>query len=114
MWSVNVCKLRRRKAELEARLANADVDMLMLRETWLCEAVEEVRISGFYLVGWLDRIARFGGVAIYARDSVTNIGLLVYSDTAERMWCILRTHLGVFVFGNLYRAPTQATHPYCH
>ena len=58
----------------------------MLQETWLCEAVEELRISGFYLVGLLNRTvgpkAGFGGVAIYARNSVANIGLLSYSDTA--------------------------------
>ena len=65
------------------------------------EAVDEVRISGFYLVGRLDRTvgpkAGFGGVAVYAHNSVANIGLLSYSDTAERMWCILHTHLGVFL-----------------
>ena len=71
MWSVNVCKLIWRKAEVEARLATADVDILLLQETWLCEAVEEVRISGLYLVDRLDRTtgskSGFGGVAIYAR-----------------------------------------------
>ena len=65
IWSVNVCKLMRRKAELEARLRNANVDILLLQETWLSDDVEEVRVAGFYLVGRLDRStgpkAGFGG-----------------------------------------------------
>ena len=35
MWSVNIRKLVLRKAELEARLVNANVDILLLQETWL-------------------------------------------------------------------------------
>ena len=59
VWSVNECKLKRRKAKLEPRLANSDVAILMLQETWLCEAVGEVRILVFYLDGRLDRTVGF-------------------------------------------------------
>ena len=106
---MNVCKLMRRKAELEARLRNANVDILLLQETKLSDDVEEVRVAGFYLVGRLDRStgpkAGFGGVAVYARNSISNIALLSYSDSAERMWCILHTNLGAVLIGNWYRAP---------
>ena len=44
IWSVNVRKLLHRKAELEARLVNANVDMLLLQETWLVKSVENVQI----------------------------------------------------------------------
>ena len=33
VWSVTVCNLMRRKEEFEARVANANVDVLMLQET---------------------------------------------------------------------------------
>ena len=94
----------RRKAELEARLRNANVDILLLQESWLSDDVEEVRVAGFYLVGRLDRSTRrkagFGGVAVYARNSISNIALLSYSDSAERMWCILHINLRVVLIGN--------------
>ena len=109
VWSVNVCKVKRRTSKLEARLANAYVDILMLQKTWLCESVDEVRTSSVYLVGWLDRTvgtkSDFGCRAIYARNSVANIGLLSYSDTAERTCYILQTHLIAFLLGHWYRAP---------
>ena len=85
IWSVNVRKLVLRKAELEARLANANVDVLLLQETCLSESVEDVQIAGFYVVGRLDRSegpkAGFGGVAVHVRNSVANIGLLSYSES---------------------------------
>ena len=109
IWSVNVRKLVLRKAELEARLANANVDVLLLQETWLSESVEAVQIAGFYVVGRLDRSegpkAGFGGVAVYARNSVANIGLLSYSETSERMWCTLHSNLGMFLICNWFRPP---------
>ena len=109
IWSVNVCKLSRRKAELEARLLNANVDILLLQETWLTDSEEEVRINGFYLVGRLDRTsgpkAGFGGVAIYAHTSLSNIALQLKSQDSERIWCILHTNIGAFLVGNWYRAP---------
>ena len=49
IWSVNVRKLLRRKAELEARLRNADVHVLLLQETWLSESVEEVSLDNYVL-----------------------------------------------------------------
>ena len=99
----------RRRAELEARLWNAGVDILLLQETWLSTDVESVTISGFSLVGRLDRLlgpkCGFGGIAIFARSSLTNIALLEYEDGAERMWCALLTNLGTILLGNWYRPP---------
>ena len=109
IWNVNCRKLLRRRAELEARLWNAGVDILLLQETWLSTDVESVTISGFSLVGRLDRLlgpkCGFGGIAIFARSSLTNIALLEYEDGAERMWCALLTNLGTILLGNWYRPP---------
>ena len=109
IWSINCRRLLRRRAELEARLWNAGVDILVLQETWLSTDVESVTISGFSLVGRLDRLlgpkCGFGGIAIFARSSLTNIALLEYEDGAERMWCALLTNLGTILLGNWYRPP---------
>ena len=71
--------------------------------------MEEVPISGFYVVARLDRDqganAGFGGVAVYARQNFTGIVFLNNSLATERVWCILHTHFGKIVLGNLYRAP---------
>ena len=108
-WSVNARKLLRRKAELEARLANAEVDLLFVQETWLSEEVEDISIAGYYLVGRLDRAMGpkrgFGGIAIFARVALTSVALLEYVDAAERMYCVLHTHIGAILLANWYRPP---------
>ena len=80
IWSVNTRKLLRRKAELEARLLNANVDLLFLQETWLSESAKDVQIEGYTLVGRLDRLLGpkhgFGGVAIYALSTLTCVAKL--------------------------------------
>ncbi len=109
IWSINARKLLRRRAELEARLSNSGVDLLFVQETWLSDDVEEVSLQGYYLVGRLDRVfgpkRGFGGIATFARASLTSIALLEYVDTAERMYCVLRTHIGAILLGNWYRPP---------
>ena len=106
---MNVRKLLRRRAELEARLVDSRVDLLFVQETWLSDAVEEVAISGFLLVGRLDRTSGakhgFGGIAIYARIDLTSLALLEYVESAERMYCILHTHIGAILLSNWYRPP---------
>ena len=109
MWSVNARKLLRRRAELEARLHNANVDLLCVQETWLSDSIEYIVISGYYLVGRLDRILGpkkgFGGIAIFAKNSFTSVSLGEYSICSERMWCNLHTNIGTFLIGNWYRPP---------
>ncbi len=111
IWSVNARKLLRRRAELEARLLNSGVDLLFVQETWLSDDVESVTISGFYLVGRLDRALGpkkgFGGIAVFARTSLTSVALVEYVDDAERMWCVLHTNIGALMLGNWYRAPDE-------
>ena len=113
----DVCNLKWRKVDLEGRLANADVDILMLQATWLCEAVEEARIPDFYLVGRIDCTvgskACFEGVAIYARKSVANIDLLLHLYIAEIMWCIFHSYLCVVLLGIGTGHSAQTTRPYC-
>ena len=70
VWSVNCRNLLKRRAELEARLRNSNVDILCLQENLFSEEVEAVAISGFNLVSRLDRSSQpkrgFGSVAVYA------------------------------------------------
>ncbi len=79
IWSVNVRKLLRRRAELEARLRNAGVHILLLQETWLSDSVEEIALQGYELVGRLDRVLGpkkgYGGVAIFVRSDISNVAL---------------------------------------
>jgi len=109
MWSINARKLLRRKAELEARLTNSGVDILLVQETWLSEDVESVTLSGFMLAGRLDRAVGpkkgYGGIAVFVRNSLSSLAVLEYSDSAERMWCVLHTHIGAILLGNWYRPP---------
>ena len=111
IWSVNVRKLIRRRAELEARLRNAGVHILFLQETWLSDSVEEITLSGYELVGRLDRVLGpkrgYGGVAIFVRSDVSSVALLQHSESAERTWAILHTNIGAFLIGNWYRAPDE-------
>ena len=111
IWSVNVRKLLRRRAELEARLRNAGVHILLLQETWLSDSVEEIALQGYELVGRLDRVLGpkkgYGGVAIFVRSDISNVALLEHAENAERIWAILHTHVGAFLLGNWYRAPDE-------
>ena len=109
IWSVNTRKLLKNKAELEARLKNAGVDVLVIQETWLSDSVEAVMIAGFYLVGRRDRLLGpkrgYGGVAVFASNSMSSIALSHYSESAERMWCTLHTNIGDLLLANWYRPP---------
>ena len=109
VWNVNCCKLLKRKAELEARLCNSCVDILCLQETWLSEDVESIAISGYNLVGRLDRVLGpkrgYGGIAVFVRTTLADIALVEYVSGAERMWCVLHTNLGALLIGNWYRPP---------
>ena len=103
-------RLLRNKGQLEARLRNSSVDVLLVQETWLSPIKdEEIRIQGFYEVGRVDRISGkkrgYGGVAVFARNGFTSIGIVKKSSDSERQWCILHTHLGGILLGNWYRAP---------
>ena len=109
IWSINARKLLRRRAELEARLLNAGVDIICVQETWLSDDVESVTLSGYTLIGRLDRAMGpkkgYGGIAIFVRNSLSSIAVLEYSETSERMWCVLHTHIGALLLGNWYRPP---------
>ena len=106
---MNARKILRRKAELEARLRNADVNLLCVQETWLSDNAEAIYIAGYYLIGRLDRLLGpkrgFGGIAIFAKNSMTSVSLGEFSASAERMWCNLHTNIGTILIGNWYRPP---------
>ena len=80
-----------------------------MQETWLSDTEESIAIAGYYLIGRLDRILGpkrgFGGVAVFAKNSLSSVSLEEYSDSAERMWCFLHTNIGTILIGNWYRPP---------
>ena len=47
----------------------------------------------------------FCGIAVVAQTALTSVALLEYVDGAERMCCVLRTHIGGILFANCYRPP---------
>ena len=69
--------LLERRAELEARLKNSNVDIFCLQATWLAEDIKAIKICGFHIVGRLDGASGpkrgFGGVCVYARSSLAEI-----------------------------------------
>ena len=98
VWSINRRKLLKRRAELEARLKNSNVDILCLQETWAAEDIKAIPISGSHIIGKLDRTSgprkSFGGVAVYARGYLADIALVQDITKAERMWCAAYKHRG--------------------
>ena len=77
VWSINCRKFLTRKAEIEARLRNSNVDIVCLQETWLSDSVEEISLSGYSSVGRIDRAlgpkCGYGGIAVFARTNITDI-----------------------------------------
>ena len=111
VWSINCCKFLFRKAEIEARLRNSNVDILCLQETWLSEDIEEISLSGYTIVGRFDRVlgpkSGYGGIAVFVRTKFADIALVEYITGAERMWCVLHTNIGALLIGNWYRPPDE-------
>ena len=105
-WSINARKLLKQKAGIEARLANADVDLLFVQETWLSEAVEDIVIARYYLVERLDRATGpkhgFGGIDVFSITALTCVALLEYGGA--HVLCLAHAHR-CDTLGELVQAP---------
>ena len=122
IWSINVRGLfvpnasggkmpSRNKAELDARLNCANVQLVCVQETWLDDTIEEVSFTNYRLVVRLDRAhgkVGYGGVAIFAHTSFHAVSSHFCSVDSERIWCILHTNCGNILIGNWYRAPDDS------
>ena len=80
---MNLCKLLKRKAELEARLRNSQID--------ICALVPR---------------RRYGSIAV-VRAKLADIDFVEHIAGAERMWCVLKTNLKSLLISNWYRPPDE-------
>ena len=106
----NVRGLRSKRTELEAtvRLLDPRPAILCLNETFLDRSIEEFSIPGYQCVARRDRKDGWGGVAVYAADTVARRVVLVESsEAAERCWLTLHTQMGPFLLCCWYRPPAS-------
>ena len=106
---VNVRGFASHLAEIEGFLAlmTTPPNFIALNETFLNKSTDEIRISGYTLVGRRDRVhRRCGGVALFARtENWTYCTLLTHSVEAERSWYIVHADVGPILLCNWYRPP---------
>ena len=112
LWHLNVRGWKTKAAEVNARVRLADKkpDLVFLNETFLNEATadNQLLLEGFTLVARKDRSdnSGWGGVLVFARNDVAgSVVLLERSATEERVWLVLHSDQGPFLFGVWYRAP---------
>jgi hypothetical protein len=104
----NIRGLRSHKAELEASLSllSPRPCIICLNETFLDATVECCTLSGFECVARRDRADGWGGVAVYAEQSIADrVVLLESSEGAERCWLNIHTDRGPLLLGCWYRPP---------
>ena len=82
-------------------------DLLAVNETWLNDSTESLNLPGYRSTARRDRRGsikkRGGGVDVYSKNTVRNIGLIEESKVAERTWSTLHTDIGPILIGNWYR-----------
>jgi hypothetical protein len=82
-----------------------------VNETFLDDAVEEVELEGFNVVGRRDRsysgdARNCGGIIVFAKTELADhVTLLLISEESERMWFHLHTSIGPFLLSVWYRPP---------
>ena len=100
---VNIQGWRSHMAELCAviRIMTAAPDVVCVNETFLDKGVEDVQLEGYLVVGRRDRSysgdeRRCGGIIVFARTEIAeHVTLMSMSDSSERMWILMHTHLGL-------------------
>ena len=79
-----------------------------LTETFLDKSTSKVHLEGYTEVARRDRSdnSGWGGVLVFARNDVADsVVLLERSATEERVWLVLHSDQGPYLFGVWYRAP---------
>ena len=81
--------------------------LVVLNETFLTKAVEDVQIEGYVLLARRDRGEQWGGgVAVFVQaGQVANASVVEVSDVAERIWTVLHTDQGPYLICSWYRPP---------
>ena len=100
IWQVNIQGLmtkKRRLDELAARVRAADTrpHMILITETWLGQAVEEVCLEGYSVISRRDRdeeSERGGVLVLVQQDLADRVVELEKSAAAERVWFVVHTN----------------------
>jgi hypothetical protein len=93
------------------RIMTAAPDVVCVNETFLDKGVEDVQLEGYLVVGRRDRSysgdeRRCGGIIVFARTEIAeHVSLMSMSDSSERMWILMHTHLGPYLLCCWYRPP---------
>ena len=96
--------------ELAARVRAADTrpHMILITETWLGQAIEEVPLEGYFLVSRRDRDTdseRGGVLVLVLQELADRVVALIQSATAERLWVVAHTSRGPLLVAVWYRPP---------
>ena len=96
-------------AKLCLQLEESSPDIVVVTETWLDAATEDVNMPGYRSIGRRDRLGtkKGGGVDIFVRENFRDVGLLTKSETSERSWATLHTKVGPILIGAWYRPPQE-------
>ena len=106
----NVRNIRKKEnyAHLYMQLERESPDLVVLNETWLTAATEEVAIPGYRSTARRDRSlgakTKGGGVDVYCKKNIHHMVLLHESKVAERTWSVLHSDIGPILIVNWYRA----------
>ena len=83
--------------------------MILVTETWLSKAIEEVPLEGYCIVSRRDQDenSERGGVLVLALQELADrVVMLEESAIAERLWVIVHTNHGPFMVAVWYRPPS--------
>ena len=105
IFVLNIQSLRSRVAELEFPLSQLQPHLVLLQETWLDASVEQIAITGYYVVSRRDRStdSNRGGILTLARADFNHIAQIANSKTEERSWHYLNLEPENILIGNWYR-----------
>ena len=109
IYMQNVRSLRAHKAELMHHLERLQPHIVLIQETWLDSASEEIILEGFHKVSRRDRAPspNRGGIAAYARQDFKNMVHIEDSDSDERSWHFISLDAEVLLLANWYRSPSS-------
>ena len=81
--------------------------LVSLNETFLSEAIEQVKLEGYQVLARRDRKERWGGgVLVFVLDEYfPRVTLLDVSEEAERIWAVVHSDRGPFLACCWYRPP---------
>ena len=106
--TLNAHSLVRRVVDLQHCMNRNNVDVMCIQETWLNRLISDnvINVPGYSVVR-LDRPNQsgYGGVAMYVRETLNFVQLLLGTDESESLWIRITTKSGNVILANIYRPP---------